>query len=80
MTTEKETRDEMDQEPDVLLAAPVDQAVRVPDVPAHPLPVRCAEHGKAFPHYRCEESERWLDAWEERWLDALEGRTSEPGS
>jgi hypothetical protein len=24
--------------------------------------VRCAEHGKVLPHYRCDESERWLDA------------------
>jgi hypothetical protein len=23
--------------------------------------MRCAEHGKVLPHYRCEESERWLD-------------------
>ena len=22
---------------------------------------RCAEHGKVLPHFRCEESERWLD-------------------
>lgn len=22
---------------------------------------RCAEHGKVLPHYRCQESEAWLD-------------------
>ncbi|GGN86301.1 hypothetical protein GCM10010112_67680 [Actinoplanes lobatus] len=22
---------------------------------------RCAEHGKVLPHFRCEESDRWLD-------------------
>lgn len=56
---------EVDQQtsaPDAVLAAPVDQAVRLPQVPAHPVPVgRCGEHGKVLPHYRCEESERWLD-------------------
>lgn len=23
---------------------------------------RCAEHGKVLPHFRCQESEAWLDA------------------
>lgn len=26
----------------------------------------CQEHGKVLPHYRCQESERWLDALEDR--------------
>lgn len=48
--------------PDAVLAAPLDPAVRLPSVSAPALPVgRCAEHGKVLPHYRCEESERWLD-------------------
>jgi hypothetical protein len=48
--------------PDAVLAAPLDQAVRLPDVSAPAVPVtRCTEHGKVLPHYRCQESERWLD-------------------
>jgi hypothetical protein len=47
---------------DAVLAAPLDQDVRVPEVPAPAVPVsRCSEHGKVLPHHRCQESERWLD-------------------
>jgi hypothetical protein len=30
-------------------------------MPEEALPVKCTEHGKIMPHYRCAESERWLD-------------------
>jgi hypothetical protein len=30
-------------------------------VPEEALPVKCTEHDKVIPHYRCDESERWLD-------------------
>lgn len=45
-----------------VLAAPDSLDLRVPELPAPAVPVgRCGEHGKVLPHYRCEESERWLD-------------------
>lgn len=62
--TPGETRevDQQASESDAVLAAPVAPAVRLPEVPAPAVPVnRCTEHGKVIPHYRCEESERWLD-------------------
>jgi hypothetical protein len=70
--------DRPSQEPDRLLAAPVDQAVRLPGVPAASVPVsRCTEHNKVLPHYRCEESERWLDGLAARTTETHPSETRE---